>query len=102
MGRRDSSDERWLEVKERMHKRDGGHCRMFKIISAKEALVLKKKAGGLLQRVDAAHFRAVSELPSSCYDVDNLVSLNRYSHSCLDECRDPIYGGSISREERDG
>lgn len=101
MGRRDSADERWIEVKEKVRERDKGKCRMFKVISAKEAVLLKKKAGPLLQKIDSAHFRAVSELPGSCYDVSNVTSLNRWSHHCLDECRDPITGGSISRQERD-
>ena len=34
-----------------------------------------------------------------CYDEDNIISLNRYSHENLDSYRDPITGKSITREE---
>jgi hypothetical protein len=101
MGRRDSNDLRWQEVKEIVHQRDKGRCRLLRVISAKEALILKKRAGSRLQRLDAAHFRAVSELPEYCYDPDNLVKLNRYSHEALDSCKDPITHASISKAERD-
>lgn len=101
MGRRGPDDEKWAETKERLHKRDKGRCRLLRVISAKDATILRHRAGSRLSRIDAAHFRAVSELPAACYELANVVCLNRYSHECLDSCKDPIYGASISKSERD-
>ena len=56
MGRRDSTDECWIETKDIVHKRDKGRCRLARIISAEEMLVLRKHAGSKLSRIDAAHF----------------------------------------------
>lgn len=99
MGRRDSNDEQWLVTKEVVHKRDKGKCRLFRVINAKEALILKKKAGYRITRIDAAHFLPVSERPDLCYDPNNICSLNRYSHEMLDSFRNPITGAHISKEE---
>lgn len=99
MGRRDSTDERWIETKDVVHKRDQGRCRLLRVISAREALILKKKAGAQLSKIDAAHFLPVSARPDLCYDPNNICSLNRYSHEMLDSYKDPITGGSISKEE---
>lgn len=99
MGRRDSSDEKWLEVKEVVRERDGGKCRLLKVISAKEALILKKKAGYKINQIDSAHFLPVSERPDLCYEINNICLLNRYSHEMLDSFRNPITGAHISKEE---
>lgn len=99
MGRRDFDDEKWLEVKQIVRKRDKGKCRLLRVISAKDALILKKKAGCLLSRIDAAHFLPVSERPDLCYDPNNICSLNRYSHEMLDSFRNPITGAHISEAE---
>jgi len=99
LGRRDSDDEKWLEVKEAVRKRDGGKCRLLKVISAKEALILKKKAGYKINQIDSAHFLPVSERPDLCYEINNICLLNRYSHEMLDSFRDPITGAHISKEK---
>ena len=99
MGRRDSTDERWIETKDIVHKRDKGRCRLARIVSAREMLVLRKHAGSKLSRIDAAHFLPVSERPDLCYDPNNICSLNRYSHEMLDSFRDPVTGASISKED---
>lgn len=98
MGRRDSSDEKWARTKDRVRKRDKHKDRIFRCLSMKEALLLKKNAGKLVTRLDAAHIFPVSLYPELCYVDVNIVLLNRYSHSMLDDFRDPVTGGSISKE----
>lgn len=99
MYRRDSTDEKWQEVKDIVHKRDKGRCRLMRVISKRDALILKKNGGRYLSRIDAAHFLAVSDRPELCYDANNICSLNRYSHECLDSNKDPITGASIDQVE---
>jgi hypothetical protein len=98
MGRRDSSDEKWIRTKDRIRKRDKHKDRIFRRLSAKDAFLLKKNAGKLIERLDAAHIFPVSLYPELCYVDVNIVLLNRYSHSMLDDFKDPITGGSISKE----
>jgi len=98
LGRRDAADEKWARTKERVRKRDKQKDRIFRIITVRDAMVLKKQ-GSLLQRLDCAHIFPVSLYPELCYVDVNIVLLNRYSHSMLDSYRDPISGGSISKRE---
>lgn len=101
MARRDSSDERWQELKKEIRKRDKT-CRLIKKLTAREAFTLMKHApSAQLQKTDVAHIFGVGNFPSMCYDAANCVLLNRFSHECLDSCRDPTSGDSISQEERD-
>lgn len=96
--RRDSKDQLWQKVKRTVQERDRT-CRLCRILSIPEFLALRKNAGSYLQILDAAHYRAVSERPELTYDPNNLVLLNRYSHSLLDDYKDPITGKAISAEE---
>ena len=100
MGRRDSNDVEWRKVKEVVKKRDSNTCRLMMIISSLQALHLKENGSGLLRTLDPAHIFPVSTHPKLCYEKDNIVMLNRYSHSMLDSGRDPITGHPISYEER--
>lgn len=63
--------------------------------------MLKKRAGHYIQQLDAAHYLPVGEYGEYCYDPDNIVALNHYSHGMLDDYRNPITGKSISKEEVD-
>lgn len=102
MGRRDSSDVRWKALKEKITKRDKSTCRLMRILTAQEYLLLRRKAPSkLLERLDHAHIHGVGTHPHMCYNEKNVILLNRYSHECLDNCKDPITAEPISREERD-
>jgi hypothetical protein len=99
--RRDSSDTQWREVKERVRKRDGNKDRLLRILTVKDALLLRKKAPVvLLRKLDAAHIFPVSTHPEIVYVDANIVTLNRYSHEALDNLRDPLTNEPISYEER--
>ena len=63
------------------------------------AKILRAEAKQYIKTIDPAHVIPVSRNYSMCYDEDNIISLNRYSHENLDSYRDPITGRSITREE---
>lgn len=99
MRRRSAEDTKWQAVKKQVRSRDGNTCRLFRVITVKQALKLKKNAGPLLGRLDAAHIYPVSQNIPMMYEVNNLVLLNRWSHSMLDSFHDPITGDPISKAE---
>lgn len=99
--RRDSNDLEWQKVKKIVADRDKGQDQLLKVLSIREALLLKKLAPrNLLTVLDPAHILEVSTHPSLIYNPDNIVTLNRYSHSNLDTMRDPITAEPITREEQ--
>ena len=97
--RRDSNDEQWQAVKKEVYARDKHFCRLCRILTASEMILLRKKAGVYLKILDPAHYLAVSERPDLCYEANNICTLNRYSHSLLDDYRNPITGDYINKEE---
>lgn len=97
--RRDSNDKEWTRVKKEVSDRDRGVDRIWKCLNLKEALVLKKKGGVLLEKKDPAHIIAVSENENIMYEACNIVTLNRYSHEMLDSFRDPVDGHNITKRE---
>ena len=97
--RRDSNDKEWTRVKKEVSDRDKGVDRIWKCLNLKEALILKKKGGVLLEKKDPAHIIAVSENEDIMYEACNIVTLNRYSHEMLDSFRDPVDGHNITKRE---
>ena len=97
--RRDKNDKKWFQVKKEITKRDGNNCRLVRILSVKDMYLLKKNVGIQLNILDPAHIFPVSLDTSIMYEPANLVQLNRYSHSMLDNMKDPITGKSITRNK---
>ena len=97
--RRDSNDTEWKKVKDIVSKRDNNICRLLKVLSYKEALILKKNAGPFLNKLDHAHFIPVSQNSDIMYDENNICLLNRYSHSNLDSSKNPITGEYITSDQ---
>lgn len=56
----------------------------------------------LVKSLDGAHVISRQKAPFMKYDPDNVVMLNRYSHSQLDFMRSPIDGTPITKDEQDG
>lgn len=98
--RRDSSDKAWKQVKEEVQLRDKGVCRLAKALSIQEYVELRREAGGNLGKLDPAHYLSVSDRPDLCYEPNNIVLLNHYSHSLLDDFKHPITGKPINSEEQ--
>lgn len=99
MGRRDINDEEWQAVKRRVKARDNNRDRMQFVLSLAEYKTLRSNAGPHISKIDPAHVISVGKNYSLCYEEDNIISLNRYSHSNLDSCKDPVTGENISGEE---
>lgn len=100
-GRRASDDLEWKAVKDLVMKRDKMTCRLVRVVTPAEMMTLRKNAGPYLQRLDPAHIYPVGAHSDLCYLESNLVLLNHYSHSNLDNMLSPLDGRLISREERD-
>lgn len=97
--RRSSADKKWQETKNIVKKRDNNACRLVKVLSALEYMMLRKNAGFNLQRLDPAHIISVGEHPEYCYETWDICLLNHYSHSLLDSCKDPISAKPITKKE---
>lgn len=100
MYRRDSQDQKWQEVKNIVVKRDK-FDRLQKVLTPAEYKIVKRNAGPLINTLDPAHYLPAGQYPDLIYKSYNIVLLNRWSHSQLDACRDPVNGTPISLEERD-
>lgn len=98
--RRSKDDPDWIRVKKIVSERDRG-CRLMRICTPQEYYILIRNAGSRASHCDPAHVFDVSSHPHMCYDENNIVQLNRFSHDCLDNCKNPISGSFISIEERD-
>lgn len=93
-------DDKWEELKSKL---DLTECQLIKRLKEEkqdEAIKeLKKNAKWLLKTIDPAHIFSRSGYPYLKYELENVVPLNRFSHSCLDTMRDPITGKNITKEE---
>lgn len=98
--KRTKNDPQWVELVKRVKERDRG-CRLLPLLTPQEFLLLRKNAGSRLLHCDPCHVFPVGAHPELCYDIENIVYLNRYSHDNLDNCKSPITGNPITREERD-
>jgi len=97
-----------LDTREACRVRDGLRCRLVaKILSNAGGgggllhQALKAKAGPLYVQLDVAHVFGKGSHPWMRHDLDNVVLLNRYSHSMLDQGKHPIYGKPIPPDERE-
>ena len=97
--RRGSDDAQWQALKEKVKRRDHG-CRLIPLLSVKEFLIFQKNAKGQASHCDPAHIFGVGPFPHMIYMLENVVMLNRYSHDCLDDCRNPLTGERITKLER--
>lgn len=97
--RRGADDKKWQATREAVKERDQGVDRLMKVLTYKEGLIVKRKAGPMKNVLDPAHYIPVSKRPDLCYDVSNIVLLNRYSHEALDSSRDPVTNEWISNKQ---
>lgn len=72
------------------------HLKQYELVEE-----LKENAGSKLNVIDMAHIFPRGGYPWLCYDPDNVVSLNRYSHGNIDYLKDPIDGSPITKEEQE-
>lgn len=94
-----TTDLKWVECRKKVFERDKDNCRLFRILSVVEALILKKNAGMMFNIIDPAHVFPKSTHSWMKYDPENIVCLNRYSHSMLEQSCHPITGVHITKDE---
>jgi flagella basal body P-ring formation protein FlgA len=93
-------DNRWNNLKKELIKRDNNKCRLIDILSDKEYQELKENDLCKFRKIlDMAHIISRSNNIKLKYNIDNVILLNRYSHSCLDKFCNPINGKQITKDE---
>jgi len=98
-------DEKWIEVTSFVKERDKNECQLLRnidyLLGKGSRDTIEKLSNGLYKIVDPAHIFPRSSYPHLKYDPDNVVCLNRFSHSHIDLYRDPLEGRySINFSER--
>jgi hypothetical protein len=82
-----------------VRERDGG-CRLLKLLLPDEISEWNKNQNGLGGILDVAHVFSKGAFPWMRFDKKNVITLNRFSHGCLDNGKSPVNGKAITDEER--
>jgi hypothetical protein len=91
-------DYRWEELKEALKLRDIS-CLFTKIATFEELRILEQNENWWLSRfIDGAHLIPRSMASRIIYDIDNVILLNRHSHTRLDNFLDLVTGEFIGLE----
>jgi hypothetical protein len=93
----DKSDD--LLLYENILERDKG-CRLLSILIVSERIAWNSHQNGMGGILDGAHVFSKGAYPWMRYEPKNVVTLNRFSHSCLDLNKSPIDGHLISTIEK--
>ncbi len=94
-------DEKWLETKQLVKDRDKGVCQLLNKLPFQIKQTLIENSNGFYKILDPAHRISKGSSVSKKYEVSNVWTLNRYSHSNLDSYKHPIKGYNINKEEHD-
>jgi hypothetical protein len=78
-----------------------GDCRLLKVLTKNEYAEWQSNNNGLGKILDAAHVFGKGSYPWMRYDEKNVITLNRYSHNCLDAGLSPINGKTIAKEQQE-
>jgi hypothetical protein len=84
---------------EKILERDGG-CRLLAVLNPAERVIWNSHQNGMGGILDGAHVFGKNAYPWMRYEPKNVVTVNRFSHSCLDLGKSPVDGYSISLEEK--
>jgi hypothetical protein len=82
-----------------VRERDGG-CRLLQVLSKEEIAEWEENQNGLGHILDAAHVFGKGAFPWMRFDKKNIVTLNRFSHTCLDTGASPLNGKTITDSQR--
>lgn len=95
-------DVKWEEVRQKVFERDKGRCRLLSLLSIKDLDTIKENDVNNLRTIlDTAHIIPRSMSSNLYYNENNLILLNRYSHSLIDSYKHPITMLPITNIERD-
>lgn len=94
-------DEEWIALKSQLVQ----ECALIRALrNAGQIMTIReiyKNGKFLVKQLDGAHIISRQKAPFMKYDIDNVVMLNRYSHSMLDFMKNPIDGTPITKKEQD-
>lgn len=95
-------DVEWEEIRKKVFERDKGRCRLLSLLSINDLNIIKENdANNLRNILDTAHIIPRSMSNNLYYNENNLILLNRYSHSLIDNYKHPITMLPITSIERD-
>lgn len=96
-------DQSWEETKQRFYEKRGKDSWDFLLerLPANLKIQLINNSNGLWKILDPAHILPKDIYPELKYNEDNIVWLNRYSHSNLDNLLNPITGKPINKHLRE-
>lgn len=80
--------------------RDNG-CRLLSVLTENELNEWGANHNGIGLILDAAHVFGKNAYPKLRYNKNNIVTLNRFSHSLLDTGRNPLNGCVITAEDKE-
>jgi len=93
-------DEEWEKVKKIVFERDNNECQLLKKLNKEQLSIFYSKAiPNLVKVIDPAHYKSRGSFLDLKYEPDNVVVINRISHSRLDIGKSPIDGKTITKEE---
>ena len=94
-------DEEWINLKSKLIQ----ECALIRALRSANRIdeihKIYEHGKFLVKQLDGAHVISRQKAPFMKYDIDNVVMLNRYSHSMLDFLKSPIDGTPITKEEQD-
>lgn len=94
-------DEEWIELKSHLVQ----ECALIRALRNAGRITdiheVYRNGKFLVKTLDGAHVISRQKAPFMKYDPDNVVMMNRYSHSMLDFLKNPIDGTPITQEEQD-
>jgi hypothetical protein len=99
VGKRDSTDQEWQDLKKRIKTRDKNMCRGLRCLSSGEYKKFIESSPGNINTIDPAHIFPVSAYPDMCYNDKNVLSICRGIHTRLDNFKDLITGNSCGINE---
>jgi hypothetical protein len=70
------------------------------VLAISERIIWNDHQNGMGSILDGAHVFGKSAYPWMRYEPKNVVTLNRFSHSCLDLSKSPVDGCPISVDEK--
>lgn len=98
-------DPLWQEVADIVWKRDKSQCRLLSKLKVDNPELymyfIKNNMKSLYTKLDLAHIVPRSQSKALYYEEENLILLNRVSHSLLDLYHNPITGESINKVQHD-